>query len=53
MKKLYWIWFLGSFAWLADAAVQLRLHARDHAELALMVALVFLAAAFFYRDQPR
>jgi hypothetical protein len=51
MKKLTWIWFLGSFAWLADAVVQLRLHARAHAELALMVALVFLAAALFYRNQ--
>jgi hypothetical protein len=53
MKKLSWIWFLGSIAWLADAIVQLRLHARAHAELALMVALVFLAAGLFYRNQPR
>jgi hypothetical protein len=53
MKKLSWIWFLGFFAWLADAVVQLLLHARAHAELALMVALVFLAAGLFYRDQPR
>jgi hypothetical protein len=53
MKKLSWIWFLGFFAWLADALVQLRLHARAHAELALMVALVFLAAALLYRNQPK
>jgi hypothetical protein len=51
MKRLSWIWFLGCFAWLADAVVQLRLHARAHAELAFMVALVFLAAALFYRNQ--
>jgi hypothetical protein len=53
MKKLSWIWFLGFFAWFADAIVQFRLHARAHAELAFMVALVFLAAALFYRSQPR
>jgi hypothetical protein len=51
MKELSWIWFLGFFAWLADSAVQLRLHARAHATLAFMVALVFLAAALFYRNQ--
>jgi hypothetical protein len=51
MKKTAWIWFLGFFAWLADAIVQLRFHARAHATLALMVALVFLAAALFYRNQ--
>jgi len=52
MRKLSWIWFLGFFAWLADAVVQLRLHASAHATLALMVALVFLAAALLYRNPP-
>jgi hypothetical protein len=51
MKKTACIWFLGSFAWLADAIVQLRLNAHAHATLALMVALVFLAAGLFYRNQ--
>ena len=53
MRKTAWIWFVGSAVWLADAVVQLRLHAQAHAKLALMLALVFLAAGLFYRRQPR
>ena len=36
---------------MTDAFVQFRLHALAHAELATMVALVFLAAGLFYRGQ--
>jgi NADH:ubiquinone oxidoreductase subunit 6 (subunit J) len=53
MRKMTWIWFAGFAAWLADAVINLRLQNAMHARLALMVALVFLAAAFFYRNQPR
>jgi hypothetical protein len=53
MRKTTWIWYTGFAAWLADAVINLRLQNSMHARLALMVALVFLAAAFFYRDQPR
>ncbi|HEX9201952.1 MAG TPA: hypothetical protein VF865_20520 [Acidobacteriaceae bacterium] len=51
MRNAAWIWFVGCAAWLVDGVIQLRLHALPHAELAFMVALVFLAAGFFYRKQ--
>jgi hypothetical protein len=51
MRKTAWVWFVGCAAWLADGVVHLRLHALPHAELAFMVALVFLAAGIFYRSQ--
>src|ERR1017187_1142366 len=53
MRRTAWIWFVGCAAWLADGVVQLRLHARSHAQLAFMVALMFLAAGLYYRRQPR
>jgi len=53
MRNAAWIWFVGCAAWVCDAVLQLRLHALAHAELAAMVALVFLAAGFFYRQQKR
>jgi hypothetical protein len=51
MRKTAWIWFVGCAVWLGDGVVQLRLHAIQHAQLAFMVALVFLAAGLFYRNQ--
>ncbi len=48
-----WVWFAGCAAWVVDAAVSLRLRAWAHAELALIVAMLFLAAGFFYRQQGR
>jgi hypothetical protein len=53
MRKTAWIWFIGCAAWIADGVLQLRLHALPHAELAFMVALVFLAAGIFYSRQQR
>jgi len=53
MRWTAWIWFAGCVAWLADGAVSLHLHAQAHAQLALMVALVFLAAGLFTRSQRR
>jgi hypothetical protein len=38
---------------LADGVIHLRLHALPHAELAFMVALMFLVAGIFYRQQQR
>jgi hypothetical protein len=52
-RNAAWIWFVGCAVWVGDGVVQLRLHAVAHAELALMVALVFLAAGYFYRQQQR
>jgi len=53
MRRTAWIWFAGCAAWVADGIVSLRLRASTHASLAFMVALVFLAAGFFYRGQRR
>ncbi len=53
MRRLAWIWFVGCAVWFADGVVQLRLRSLPHAELAFMVALMFLAAGFFYRRPPR
>ncbi len=53
MRKSAWIWFAGCAAWVVDGMVSLRLHALPRAQLAFMVALVFLVAGLFYRNQPR
>ena len=53
MRWQAWIWFAGAAACLVDAIVSLRLRSGPHAQLALMVALVFLGAGFFYRSQRR
>jgi hypothetical protein len=51
MRKTTWIWFTGCAAWFVDGVFWLRLHAVAHAELAFMLALLFLAAGLFYRRQ--
>jgi hypothetical protein len=51
MRKTLWIWFAGCAAWLVDGFVSLRYHDQLHARLAFCVAMVFLAAGFFYRKQ--
>jgi len=51
MKNSAWIWFVGCAVWFADGIVQMRIHARAHAQLAIMLAVVFLAAGVFYRNQ--
>ena len=53
MRNTAWLWFAGCIAWTVDGIVSLRLHSIQHAQLAFMVALVFLAAGFFYRRQKR
>jgi hypothetical protein len=51
MRKTAWIWFAGCAAWVIDGVAQLRLRALAHAELAFMLALLFLFAGLFYRNQ--
>jgi uncharacterized membrane protein YjjB (DUF3815 family) len=51
MRKTAWIWFLGFAAWLVDFFVSAHFHDWLHARLALMVAIVFLVAGIFYRNQ--
>ena len=53
MRHLAWIWFAGFAAWVFDGLVSLRYHSMQHAQLAFLVAMVFLAAALFYRKQQR
>ena len=51
MRKTAWIWFVGCVAWFVDSVFWLHLRAVAHAELAFMLALLFLAAGLFYRRQ--
>jgi hypothetical protein len=51
MRKSAWIWFVGCAAWSVDGVFWLHLHARAHAQLAFMLAMLFLVAGLFYRNQ--
>ena len=51
MRKTVWIWFVGCAAWIMDGVVQLHVHALLHARLAFTVAMLFLVAGLFYRNQ--
>lgn len=53
MRKTAWIWFAGCAAWFVDGVFWLHLRARAHAQLAFMLALLFLVAGLFYRRQQR
>ena len=51
MRRLAWIWFVGCGVWLVDGGISVRLHSMQHAELAFLLASVFLAAGLLYRQQ--
>jgi hypothetical protein len=53
MRKTAWIWFLGCAAWLLNGVVNLRLQSLAQAKLAFTIAIVFLAAGLFFRQQRR
>ena len=53
MRNTAWLWFAGCIAWTVDGIISLRLHSLQRAQLAFMVALVFLVAGLFYRKQKR
>jgi len=53
MRRTAWIWFVGCAAWLVDSGISFHYGAVPRAELAFMVALVFLVAGFFYRSQKQ
>jgi hypothetical protein len=53
MRNFAWIWFAGCAVWIIDGFISLRLHSPQHAQLAFLVAMVFLAAGFFYSRQQR
>ena len=46
MRKTAWIWFVGCAAWFVDGVFWLRLRAMPHAELAFMLALLFLVGRY-------
>jgi hypothetical protein len=52
-RRTAWIWFAGCAAWSVDGVFWLHLRARAHAQLALMLAMLFLVAGLFYRRQQR
>jgi hypothetical protein len=51
MRKTAWIWFVGCAAWFVDGVAHLRLNALAHAQLAFLIAMLFLVAGLFYRSQ--
>ena len=53
MRRFAWIWFAGCLTWVVDGLVSAQFHSWQHAQLAFLVALVFLFAGTFYRSQPR
>ena len=53
MRNLAWIWFAGFAAWVVSGMISLRQQHLQHAQLAFLVAMVFLAAGLFYRRQQR
>ena len=44
---------MGCAAWIIDGVVQIHVHALLHARLAFTVALLFLVAVLFYRQQKQ
>lgn len=53
MRRTAWIWLAGCLAWALDCVVNGLRGDRPHAELALLLAVLFGIAYAFYRRQPR
>lgn len=53
MRRFAWIWFLGCTVWAADGIISVHYRALQHAELAFLLALVFLVAGLLYQRQRR
>lgn len=53
MRNLAWIWFAGFAAWVVSGVIAFRQHSMQHAQLAFLVAMVFLVAGLFYQRQQR
>ena len=49
-----WIWYVGAVAWALSGLLSLHTHAWLHAKISLTLAILFLAAAYFFQtQQPR
>ncbi len=53
MRRTAWIWLAGCLAWTLDCGVNAFHGNRPHAELALLLAILFGIAYAFYGSQPR
>ena len=53
MRRTAVIWLAGCIAWTVDFAANVYKHHTQHAQLALLMALMFGIAYAFYRTQPR
>ena len=53
MRRTAVIWLAGCIAWTVDFAANVYKHHAQHAQLALMMAVMFGIAYAFYRTQPR
>ena len=53
MRRAAWIWLAGCIAWAVDGGINLVYRNIQHAELALLLAILFGIAWLFYRNQPR
>ena len=53
MRWTRWIWYAGTGAWLLSGLAAVHLHHILHAKIAFTLALMFLAAAYFFQTQGR
>ncbi len=53
MRKTAVIWLAGCIAWTVDFGVNAAYHHAQHAQLALIMAILFAIAYAFYRTQGR
>ena len=53
MRRTAVIWLAGCIAWTIDFAVNVAKHNMQHAQLALILAVLFGIAYGFYRTQSR
>jgi len=53
MRRTAWVWLAGALAWSFDGLVSLHVHSAAHAELAFLMATLFMVAWLFYRGQRK
>jgi hypothetical protein len=53
MRRSAWIWAAGCIVWTTDGLINLRNRNLQHAQLDLLLAIMFGIAFAFYRQQKR